>query len=498
MRRHAFAAVSFLFFAWTAAAQVRITGVVTERDGSAEPSPVAGAYVLAKAGSPERAVAEAETDSQGRYALAGLPQGRLTLSVQAQGYYTVRAGNLEADSIARSCTGAGDCGETDFEIARAAVIEGWLTDSYGDPFQDIQIELMPESVAGADPMQRMRRASRATSDDRGYFRIWGVKPGSYELALKQSRFAFRGGPPVELEKRTIEIAPGQTEHQARIALKTDANVFSIRGEVVGVAAEDLERTGISIQPIGGDEPGSWTRYESLREGTFAFGGLRKGEYVLRLAHFAEDTRKWSYLDKLTVDRDIAGLELAPQPPTGVRGRVAFVDSPPSNVYFTFAAPGKTGLSREVVEARGPEYELEHAGLPPGEYEIGMRAQDYYLVERKRVTVSLGRMEEIELRVSNQRATVRGAARLAEGNARQAAAHFTVGLRGERGRHKARADDSGGFVFEKVIPGEYEIAAWESLDVDIEDEEAWRRAGENRKRLVLEAGFETEIDLTVTR
>ena len=499
MLREALVAALLLGVSVPAAAQVSVRGAVTESAGPGSPQPVPGAHVLATAGSPGRIAAEAETDSKGRYLLEGLPAGRVTLSVQAQGYYTLRAGGLESDSIARSCPEQGDCGETDFEIARAAVVEGWLTDSYGDPRQDILLELVADASAQiADPAQRMRGIGRAFSDDRGYFRIWDVKPGRYELTLRQMGFGSRGGPPVELHKQTLEITPGQLLQEARIALRTDANVFSLSGEILGAGEEGLERTGVAIQQVGGDERTNWTTYESIREGKFTFTGVRKGDYVLRLVKFSQNTGKWRYLDTITLDRDLKDLQLTVKPPTGVRGRVEFVDAPAAPVYLGIREPGSQGFPRENIEAVAPDYAFENEGLPPGEYELTLRNEDYYLVEPVRITVTVGRMQELELRVANQRATVRGSARLAGPDAPQAAAHFTVAMRGERGRHKIQADDAGGFVFEKVIPGEYEIAAWDSPDVDITDDAVWRTAGENRKRLTLEPGFETEIDLTVTR
>jgi hypothetical protein len=336
-------------------------------------------------------------------------------------------------------------------------------------------------------------AGATVSDDRGYFRIWDLRPGIYELAMWQRGFA---GPPVKLESRLIEIAPGETESQVRFTLKTDENVFSISGEIVGVEPESLERAGIAVQQTA--EGRLWRSYFTLREGRFIISGLRKGEYVLRLTDHSSRDRRWSYLETLTLDRDLTGLELTPKPPTGVRGRVEFVDGEPSELSFAIGPPGNRGVARDFVQARGPEYEFEHTGLAPGEYEIGLRGQSFYLVERTTVTVQIGRMQELVLRVSNVRSTVRGTARVAEGAAREAAAHFTVVMRSGRERYKAQADESGAFVFENVIPGQYEIAAFESANADEHDDAGWERAGENRKRLTLEAGFDTEIDLTVTR
>lgn len=493
------AAALLLALASVAAAQVRISGVVTEQSESPTPVPVPEAFVLVRAGSPERNIAEAVTDSRGRYTLAGLPVGRLTLSVRAQSYYTVKAGDVEADSIARSCPQEGDCGGTSFKLARAAVVEGRLTDAFGDPLQDVEVELAPEGPQPADPMERMRRTvGGAVSDDRGYFRIWGVKPGRYELTAQQSRFGMPRPGAVEAHRQTIEIAPGETSYETPpITLGADAEVFSIRGTITGLDEDSAGRINIAISPED-ENAGLWQRYETPNQGAFTISGLRKGRYVLQLADFRSGDREVRYLATVDVDHDIEGLELSPQPPSGIRGSVEFVDSPPTNLYVALTRPGRMFFGRAMIEVKGPDYEFENVGVAPGEYELHLQHPDYYLVDEPAVIVALGRVQDMVLRVSNVRSTVRGVARLAAGEQREPGAHFTVGLRGERGRHKIQADDSGAFIFEKLIPGDYEIAAWEDPDVDVHDDAAWSRAGENVKRLAIEAGFETEVDLTVTR
>ena len=88
------------------------------------------------------------------------------------------------------------------------------------------------------------------------------------------------------------------------------------------------------------------------------------------------------------------------------------------------------------------------------------------------------MTDLEMAVSSEFAKVRGAVRLARGggqSSRPAGAHFLVGLRGGRGSFSSPADENGVFAFDKVIPGEYRIAAWRDPDTDVSDEEAWAEA-----------------------
>ena len=97
----------------------------------------------------------------------------------------------------------------------------------------------PDAFAGYEIGDRMRRASgHATSDDRGYFRIWDVKPGRYELVLRQFGFGFRGGPPVELDLHVLRDEV------------VDPRLLRLVGRRVLLAAKraELEELVVTVEP----------------------------------------------------------------------------------------------------------------------------------------------------------------------------------------------------------------------------------------------------------
>lgn len=496
----AYGLVLTLTLAALAPAQSDVTGIVTVRDGSAAPSPVADATVLAQTGASNGVIAAATTDSHGRYELESLPEGQVTLRVEAQGYYTLTAGGLESESIARSCPASGECPATDFELARSAVVEGWLTDAVGDPLQGAGLQLMPQTMAGeSDTLTRFQnQAGQARSDDRGYFRIWGLRPGRYELSVREGGSPFRGGPSNSETKRQLEIAPGQDSAEVRLRIDDSVETFSLSGRIVGIDEESLQRAAIMIEPLARSEV--WRNHMMLRNGAFQTAGVQAGDYLLRLVRFDGPNRETRLLGRITVDRDLEGLELTPLPPTGVRGRVVFVDSPPAMTTIRLETEDNEMPRSEHLPTEPPDYTFEYSALRTGRWRIGVRG-DYFALEETTVDLAEGQMAEIEVRVSNQYATVTGVARLGAGpggdTVREAAAHFTVGLRGPRGRHKAQTDDDGRFFVEEIVPGDYEIAAWSKPDIDVGDDDAWAQARANSKQLTVEPGFEIEIDLTVT-
>ncbi|MEZ5363199.1 MAG: hypothetical protein R2748_12870 [Bryobacterales bacterium] len=155
-----------------------------------------------------------------------------------------------------------------------------------------------------------------------------------------------------------------------------------------------------------------------------------------------------YLGRITVDRDIEGLELTPQPPTGVRGAAWNCWAPRRGdrvltVGWAHGVRYGVGLwkLKRVRPSTGPD-----GGMPPGNYILRLNDPDAYIVDSPVFSVALGQMVEMTVRISNEFATVRGRVRAASGG-KPVAAHSVVGMRGERGTHTAKADDEGRFVIE---------------------------------------------------
>lgn len=141
-----------------------------------------------------------------------LPAGKLDLRLRARGFVShYRWGETVSPRSRR------DVG--DLQLVRGASVVGWVEppSEPGFRFRDCQVELQP-SLAGASPGEadRRRRASisaRARINDRGFFSLASVAPGSYRLTVLHPDYAPASRAPVdvapgsETEVRGIELQP---------------------------------------------------------------------------------------------------------------------------------------------------------------------------------------------------------------------------------------------------------------------------------------------------
>lgn len=484
-------ALLVLLLASAAVAQAgHLTGNVVDAAGD----PVEGAYVQARAGEPPDIVAQAQTNGNGLYAFEA-PAGLFTLSVTARGYYVIAAGGLDSDTITHSCPAEGECGEVNFRLGKPGVVEGWLSDRFGDPVWGVPLLLRPAGVAADSSPRSTRMATHGAgaSDDRGYFRIWNMRPGRYIL---ESDSRMRRNQPFHVQPQEIEIAEQGKTIELRLPVDSNDALHTISGIVEGVTTEVGGYAAVAIQPRSGRR-WDFASGRVLPGGKFSVSGLKTGDYVLRLIQVnrRQERQEFRMLAELHVDRDMKDLRLTPQPGAGIHLAVKFKEMAKRNVDLELSPADELGLV-EHLPLRAPDYEVTRSGLIAGEYQVRLSDDDCYLAEPYRVTLQHGQTATLTVEVGNAFAAPHGRVRVAEGAQRAGASHFTVGARGPHRSYKTQADDGGRFSFAKLPPGSYKVAAWPKPDIDPEDNALWGDA-RGIVSVEVEPGFDVEIDVTAS-
>jgi protocatechuate 3,4-dioxygenase beta subunit len=178
-------------FAQTPSTSV-VSGIVVTDSADAQPVRRATVRLIGSFGSSSRTVG---TDDDGRFRFEGLPAGSYLLSVVKTGFVASFHGSSHPGRGPGTPIAVADGQRIDvtLKILAGAAITGVITDGQGNPVAGITVvagDTRP--VAGT-----VMSPGRATSDDRGVYRVFGLAPGEYLVSAMPRLLPAlegRGGP----------------------------------------------------------------------------------------------------------------------------------------------------------------------------------------------------------------------------------------------------------------------------------------------------------------
>jgi hypothetical protein len=343
-----------------------------------------------------------EIDDRGVYRLFGVPPGRYLVVVGhyldgGRSSYPVYFPNTNDHSKANVIEVSAGEEKTEINITvvppeKTYTASGRLIDAAaGKPVPDVYIECRPlDDDHGKMSMVARSPEFRNTGSDGG-FRLVGLRPGKYRLSI-----APRSENGIEWynDDLTIEVAD---EDVSGIELKAhrgasisgvvtieggnDPKLFGTHRDVyVWAYSRHSERlSGMGASSRVGANGGF--RLIGLRPGEFQLGASADGNSAKRLAiqrvEVAGQPRRGAI--ELKEGQSISDARIVMIYGDGVvRGQVKFQKgAPPKNICF-FVATNRKGECAECQTefyapvSAGGQYTLE--GLPPGEYELTLRAQ----------------------------------------------------------------------------------------------------------------------------
>jgi len=469
---------------WPLAAQkpARVSGRVEREDtGGGLEKAVVALYPQDEGAAEGRRLVE--TTADGAFAFLDVAPGNYAVDVSRNGF--VAGTGLSATTVAVKPGGA--ITDLRLKLAPAGVISGTVVDGDGEPVQGLPVRIQRvQYLPGAK--RQLFEGTRATTDDQGRFRLYGLNRGLYylrtggrvetsreQLALKQGpdhgvQYGDTWYPENALTEygEPLRVIGGSEIGDVRIEVKREP-VWSISGRIEGqpvpgvTSPTELEcRRTLPIRLMYGST-------EAIAaDGTFKIDGLEAGDYILS-ARAIEGGRMvlQGYAAARVVDqnvRTVITLGAAGQ----VRGKV-------------------TG---EGLEALGVEVHLESnempiylskvdAGggfairdVPPGTYRFALRGNRDYIREAacagsdysiKPLTVSIGGiLSDCVLKLAQDMGGVRG--RVMEGDTPQpdvdvvAVPRDLELRRAARYAAKGKTGQDGGFVLRGMIPGDYWLFA----------------------------------------
>ena len=367
------------------------------------------------------------TDDAGRFVISGVPAG----TYRAQGskaawlqseYGATKSGRSGTPIVVRD----GDrIQNITIRLTRGAVVSGAVTGRAGQPLPDVEVQVLRRSISTltGEPQYGLPSAgARATTDDEGNYRVFGLTSGTYVVVA-----TMRSGPAAalmdldqqtaaEVSRITADAAnatadnraaaprspvgfapvffPGVADPSRVVEFKLDAGeeragmnlvMEPVRTATVSVVASlpdgvDPASVQITLQPdspiaLAGSTPVSQRPTRREADGRYIYQGLSAGTYtLLARAGSSRETLTHYASVSLAIDGRDQAVPLELVPGMTVSGQAIFEgDSAQpkevSDVSIVLVAAGAgPGLNgpRGTMDATGA---FRIAGVPAGKYRV---------------------------------------------------------------------------------------------------------------------------------
>jgi hypothetical protein len=344
----------------------------------------------------------ASSDSDGRFVLKDIQPGRYQFFASHSGFIDqqYKAGN-NGDGPVFSLRSGEKVSDVLFRLVTAAVITGRVSNEDGDPMERVEVVALrrpgEEDMEDDDePGRRKIQAQTvavAETDDRGQYRIFGLKPGEYFVRaddnsqlrdyavpvgesywVKQTLGSDIGSvyfPSVTQlsQAQTVPLKAGE-EAQAEITMRRVKTV-EIAGRVIG-ASGPAARVMVRLEPADSSEPGNrLDRSDNTDEkGSFHFRNVPEGTYYVIAYQRDENSRVYDSRARLKVEvggENIDGLTVSLNTGITIQGRVKVDGSSPiafDRMHLSLMPideDGPMGAFTEVKKDGSFEFKSVHDG-----------------------------------------------------------------------------------------------------------------------------------------
>lgn len=221
------------------------TGSIKGRVVADDGRPVVNAMLMAQAINGQPSARPAQVDSEGKFSFDELPTAAYVIFAVAPGYIDEAMSTNDPNDWPRHLIRS----QLRIKMIKGGVITGKVTNSKGDPIVGVPVQAMSLSNPVSSPTDFLGGGG-AESDDRGIFRIYGLRPGPYIVSAGGSgQFGFARSNGFDLDVPTYY--PSATRDTA----------------IPVVVRSGDETAGIDIRYVGG---------EGHRVSGFVVGGIDAG------------------------------------------------------------------------------------------------------------------------------------------------------------------------------------------------------------------------------
>ena len=470
------------------------------------------------------------TGPDGKFHVDRVPQSQLTIMVRKPGYFSEQ--EISQGPITNQLTQVGPgMRPVILKLTPEGAIYGRISDSDGDPIQNLQIMLVQAAIVnGQKSWQQM--GSEETKDD-GEFRFFGLRPGAYYLKTGSTPFGrLKPGANSQAARRGYpsNYYPGKTDLDSATAITVEPAKeiradFSVKGEafyrVSGSVIGAPKQMPLDIQVLGSDGDQLYDDAQmDARAGTFnAF--VPKGSYVIKAYAQGNKGPQGVASRIVNVNGEVAGLSLAIAPlaniPVDVRFEItrnAHSGSYPKDmqpVQITLVSKGTAFTNQAYAATMEGQPEVRSFAVrnaEPGRYAVQLIPTGHWYIESARCGQSNlftedlsvqtgGPGEPIEIVLRDDFATVSGAVSL-DGQPAQGTV-LLIPEANPRGAIAFPANPDGRFQREDLPPGDYIAIAFDRVDgLEYTNSEAMRAYSAWEQPLHISANGQATLQLELQK
>jgi hypothetical protein len=310
------------------------TGVIDGKVVNESGQPLAGASVFVRAVSSMGNARTTTSDLDGNFRINGLEPALYTISGNVPAYTTV-PGDPGAPVYYR-------IGDTvRIEMIRGGAITGTVTNAVGEPVIAVRVRAtLIRDARGEAPKLPSFGVNEQSTDDRGIYRIYGLRPGTYIVSAGGAGFSPSFNP---YDSDLPTFAPSSTRDTAAevIVRSGEDSTIDIRyrgepGHIISgttkLTATNMNGVSITLALAGSQVPIA-TTYQPIGARGFSFNGLGDGDYDLIAQEVTSSpssttpTLAVSEPKRVSIKgADVAGIELTTRALGSVSGKILIESS----------------------------------------------------------------------------------------------------------------------------------------------------------------------------
>ena len=239
------------------------------------------------------------SDGDGRFLFPRLPEGRYSVTVNAQGFLSQKVQGATGSRSPTIEIFKGSTVRVDPALLPACAIEVQIVDEFGDPAPGVVVRVVSSApTAGIAPgiapglIAAAGTTNTGTTDDRGWFRAFQLPPGDYQVSAVPEPFARSGpaafaltyfpGTPTADPASAVRLGGGIEFRQLAFNLLS-TRTGTLRGVTLADDGAPVPAARLALVPmLGSSIPDSvFLTTTTAGDGSFVFRNVPQGSYVIQ-------------------------------------------------------------------------------------------------------------------------------------------------------------------------------------------------------------------------